>query len=109
VPTSRDPDRYRILVNYAPVRTFVEQMRPDVLEAHDPFFSMPFALWLRRQGAHRALLTSFCITCGVMNGWSPALTGTAGAQRGLSIAQQRFEVLSCIRCRVCLARPASPT
>jgi alpha-1,6-mannosyltransferase len=92
VPTSRDADRYRILVNYAPVRAFVEQMRPDVLEAHDPFFSMPFAWWLRRQGAHRALLTSFCHTDPVGTYVAPHAPRavTEWARRGFSIMQRQF-------------------
>src|SRR5262249_61553812 len=44
---SRDADRYRFLLDVPAVRSLVEQVRPDILEAHDPFISMPLAWWFR--------------------------------------------------------------
>jgi alpha-1,6-mannosyltransferase len=57
---SRDPDRYRMLADYARVRAVVEQFAPDVIETHDPWFSLPFGLWLRYRGPFRGLLTTYC-------------------------------------------------
>ena len=57
---SRDPDRYRLLTNYAGVRAIVEGFAPDVLETHDPWFSLPIGLWLRYRGPYRGLLSTFC-------------------------------------------------
>ena len=34
---SRDANRYRLLLDYPAVRATVAQVRPDVLEAHDPW------------------------------------------------------------------------
>lgn len=57
---SRDPDRYRLLTNYANVRAVVEGFAPDVLETHDPWFSLPIGLMLRYKGPYRGLLSTFC-------------------------------------------------
>jgi glycosyltransferase involved in cell wall biosynthesis len=59
-PASRDPDRYRLLTNYAGVRAIVEGFTPDVLETHDPWFSLPIGLMLRYRGPYHGLLTTFC-------------------------------------------------
>jgi len=60
VRASRDPDRYRMLADYAAVRSALEQFAPDVLETHDPWFSLPFGLMLRFRGPFRGLLTTHC-------------------------------------------------
>jgi glycosyltransferase involved in cell wall biosynthesis len=57
---SRDPDRYRLLVDYRGVRAVVERVAPDVLETHDPWFSLPMGLMLRFRGPYRGLLTTYC-------------------------------------------------
>lgn len=93
LPTSRDRDRYRCLVDFPAVRSLVEEIRPDALESHDPYFSMPFALWLRRQGAHRGLLTSFCHTDPVATHLEPYAPRAVVdyARRGFSILQRQFQ------------------
>ena len=57
---SRDPDRYRLLVDYRGVGAAVERFAPDVLETHDPWFSLPMGLMLRFRGPYRGLLTTVC-------------------------------------------------
>jgi alpha-1,6-mannosyltransferase len=57
---SRDPDRYRLLTQYGAVREAVEQYSPDILETHDPWFSLPMGLMLRFRGPYRGLLTTYC-------------------------------------------------
>jgi glycosyltransferase involved in cell wall biosynthesis len=59
VPLSRDPDRYRLLIDYPSVESVVAHVRPDVFEANDPWFSAPCALVLRKRGVVRGLVTSF--------------------------------------------------
>jgi alpha-1,6-mannosyltransferase len=60
VRASRDPNRYRILTDYAGVRAALERFSPDVLETHDPWFSLPFGLVLRYRGPYRGLLATYC-------------------------------------------------
>src|SRR5262249_26313022 len=57
---SRDPERYRMLSDYAGVRAAIERFSPDVLETHDPWFSLPMGLMLRHRGPYRGLLTTYC-------------------------------------------------
>jgi glycosyltransferase involved in cell wall biosynthesis len=57
---SRDPDRYRLLTDYAAVRDVVEYFAPDVLETHDPWFSLPMGLIVRHRGPYRGLLSTYC-------------------------------------------------
>jgi glycosyltransferase involved in cell wall biosynthesis len=57
---SRDPDRYRLLTDYAAVRDAVEHFSPDVLETHDPWFSLPMGLMVRHRGPYRGRLTTYC-------------------------------------------------
>jgi alpha-1,6-mannosyltransferase len=57
---SRDPDRYRLLIDYPTVRGIVEQFAPDVLETHDPWFSLPMGLMVRHRGPFRGLLATYC-------------------------------------------------
>jgi len=71
--TSRDPDRYRLLTNYAGVRAIVEGFAPDVLETHDPWFSLPMGLMLRYRGPYRGLLTTFCHSDPIRTYVSPQL------------------------------------
>jgi alpha-1,6-mannosyltransferase len=57
---SRDQDRYRLLTDFRGVRDAVERFAPDVLETHDPWFSLPIGLMLRFRGPYRGLLTTYC-------------------------------------------------
>jgi alpha-1,6-mannosyltransferase len=57
---SRDGGRYRLLLDYPAVQSVIRQIQPDVLEANDPWFSMPFALRLRQRGLFQGLVTTFC-------------------------------------------------
>jgi len=57
---SRESGRYHLLTNYRAVREAVEHHAPDVLEAHDPWFSLPMGLHLRFRGPYRGLLTTHC-------------------------------------------------
>ena len=77
-PVGRGESRYRILLDLPAVRAVVTQVRPDVMEVHDPWVSAPFGLWLRRQGAFRGLLTSFCHSDPVTTYMTPRLAGLIG-------------------------------
>ena len=57
---SRDPDRYRLLLDYPGVRDAIQRFVPDVIETHDPWFSLPMALTVRHRGAFRGLLATYC-------------------------------------------------
>ena len=59
---SRDPDRYWMLTDYPGVRAAIDDFAPDVIETHDPWFSLPFGLWLRHRGPFDGLLTTCCHT-----------------------------------------------
>lgn len=79
---SRDPERYRLLTNYAGVRAVVEGFAPDVLETHDPWFSLPMGLMLRYRGPYRGLLSTFCHSDPIRTYVAPRLARvplTAGA------------------------------
>ncbi len=41
---------YRLPLDFAGIRAFVEELRPDVIEAGDPWISGPLGLWFRRRG-----------------------------------------------------------
>jgi alpha-1,6-mannosyltransferase len=79
---------------YRSVRSFIAELRPDVLEAHDPFFSVPFALWMRRRGWHRGILTSFCHAEPVGTYATPHAPRVAldWANRALSHLQRQFDM-----------------
>jgi alpha-1,6-mannosyltransferase len=57
---SGDADRYRLLLDYAGVRDAVQRFGPDVLETHDPWFSLPIGLTLRHRGPYRGLVATYC-------------------------------------------------
>jgi alpha-1,6-mannosyltransferase len=57
---SRDSDRYRLLLDYPTVRDAIQHFAPDVLETHDPWFSLPMGLIARHRGPYRGLVTTFC-------------------------------------------------
>lgn len=57
---SRDSDRYRLLLDYPTVRDAIQHFAPDVLETHDPWFSLPMGLIVRHKGPYRGSLTTFC-------------------------------------------------
>ena len=56
---SRDIDRYRLLIDYPTVRDTIQHFAPDVLETHDPWFSLPMGLIARHRGPYRGLVTTF--------------------------------------------------
>jgi len=57
---SRDFDRYRLLIDYSTVRDAIQHFAPDVVETHDPWFSLPMALFARHKGPYRGVVTTFC-------------------------------------------------
>ena len=57
---SRDSDRYRLLLDYPTVRGAIQHFAPDVLETHDPWFSLPMGLIARHKGPYRGSVTTFC-------------------------------------------------
>jgi len=57
---SRDSDRYRLLLDYRTVRDAILHFAPDVLETHDPWFSLPMGLIARHRGSYRGAVTTFC-------------------------------------------------
>jgi alpha-1,6-mannosyltransferase len=57
---SRDADRYRLLLDYPAVRDAIQHFSPDVLETHDPWFSLPMGLMVRHRGPYRGAVTTFC-------------------------------------------------
>jgi alpha-1,6-mannosyltransferase len=50
---------YRLPVDVRSIRRFVRELKPDILETGDPWFSGPFGLWFQRSGYVRGLVTSF--------------------------------------------------
>ena len=50
---------YRIPVDLVRVRALVRDIRPDVLETGDPWFSGPFGLWFKQSGFVRGVVASF--------------------------------------------------
>jgi alpha-1,6-mannosyltransferase len=50
---------YRIPLDLGRVRALVRDMRPDVLETGDPWFSGPFGLWFKQAGFVRGAVSSF--------------------------------------------------
>lgn len=50
---------YRLPVDVQRIRRIVRELRPDILETGDPWFSGPFGLWFQRSGYVRGLVTSF--------------------------------------------------
>jgi alpha-1,6-mannosyltransferase len=50
---------YRLPVDIARIRTLVRDLRPDVLETGDPWFSGPLGLWFKRMGYVRGAVASF--------------------------------------------------
>jgi alpha-1,6-mannosyltransferase len=50
---------YRLPVDIARMRTVVRDLRPDVLETGDPWFSGPLGLWFKRMGYVRGAVASF--------------------------------------------------
>lgn len=87
VRAARDPDRYRMLVDYTGVRDAVERFSPDVIETHDPWFSLPFGLMLRFRGPYRGLLTTCCHSDPIRTYVDPFLN----RWRWLSRPIERFE------------------
>jgi alpha-1,6-mannosyltransferase len=76
-----DPERYRLLLDYPAVRAVIERLHPDVLEMHDPWFSVPFGLRLRRLNIFRGLLTAFWHSDPVTTYIEPHLTKLIGRGR----------------------------
>jgi alpha-1,6-mannosyltransferase len=87
VRASRDPSRYRLLADYRAVRAVVERFAPDVLETHDPWFSLPFGLMLRFRGPYRGLLATCCHSDPIRTYVAPRLSG----RRAMPRAAERFE------------------
>ena len=81
VPVGRGESRYRLMLDYPAVRATITQVRPDVLEVHDPWISAPLALRLRRRGVYQGLLTSFCHSDPVPTYVTPRLTRLIGGGR----------------------------
>jgi alpha-1,6-mannosyltransferase len=83
-PLTRDADRYRLLLDYPTVSATIEQVRPDILEANDLWFSAPFGLLLRRRRVFGGLLTSFCHSDPVTTYIEPRMSGL---NRGRHLAE----------------------
>jgi alpha-1,6-mannosyltransferase len=54
-----DPSGYRILIDYARIFQLIRRVKPDVLEAGDPWLTGLFCLALKKFGLYRGLLASF--------------------------------------------------
>jgi alpha-1,6-mannosyltransferase len=55
----RTGDAYRFLLDYARVLRLIRRVRPDVIEAGDPWLTGAFTIAVRRLGLYRGLLSSF--------------------------------------------------
>jgi alpha-1,6-mannosyltransferase len=56
---TQDPAGYRLLLDFIHVYRLIRRVRPDVLEAGDPWLTGLFCLALRKLGLFRGLLVSF--------------------------------------------------
>lgn len=50
---------YRLPVDVRRIRHLVRDLKPDILETGDPWFSGPFGLWFQHSGYVRGLVSSF--------------------------------------------------
>jgi alpha-1,6-mannosyltransferase len=56
---TEDPSGYRILLDYVQIFKLIRRVKPDVLEAGDPWLTGLFCLALRKSGFFKGLLVSF--------------------------------------------------
>ncbi|MEO6094983.1 MAG: glycosyltransferase [Fibrobacteria bacterium] len=54
-----DPAGYRLLIDFFRLFTLIRRLRPDVIEAGDPWLTGIFCLILRKLGLYKGLLVSF--------------------------------------------------
>jgi alpha-1,6-mannosyltransferase len=54
-----DPSGYRMLLDYVRIFNLIRKVKPDVLEAGDPWFTGLFCLALKKTGVYKGLLASF--------------------------------------------------
>ena len=54
-----DPSGYRILLDYVRIFELIRNVKPDVLEAGDPWLTGIFCLALKKAGLYKGLLVSF--------------------------------------------------
>lgn len=58
-PVTKDPEGYRLLMDFPKVAAWIRRLQPDVLEAGDPWVTGPYALLLRAGGFWNGRLVSF--------------------------------------------------
>ena len=58
-PVTKDPEGYRLLMDFPKVAAWLRRLQPDVIEAGDPWITGPFALLLRAGGLWNGRLVSF--------------------------------------------------
>jgi alpha-1,6-mannosyltransferase len=56
---TKDPAGYRLLVDFAHLLKLILRVKPDVLEAGDPWLTGLFCLFLKKSGLYKGLLVSF--------------------------------------------------
>ncbi|MFH0729327.1 MAG: glycosyltransferase [Pseudomonadota bacterium] len=59
IAVTGDPSGYRILLDYVRIFDLIRHVKPDVLEAGDPWFTGLFCLALKKFGLYKGLLVSF--------------------------------------------------
>jgi alpha-1,6-mannosyltransferase len=78
---TRDPSGYRLLLDYFLVFRQIRRVRPDVLEAGDPWLTGLFCLFLKKSGLFKGLLVSFYHSDPVPSYFEP--WAARGALRGM--------------------------
>lgn len=56
---TRDPAGYRLLIDFVHLYRLIRRVKPDVLEAGDPWLTGVFCIALRKLGLYKGLLVSF--------------------------------------------------
>jgi alpha-1,6-mannosyltransferase len=56
---TKDPAGYRLLIDFIRIFALIRRLRPDVIEAGDPWLTGIFCLLLRKLGLYKGLLVSF--------------------------------------------------
>ncbi|HKP95176.1 MAG TPA: glycosyltransferase [Fibrobacteria bacterium] len=78
---TRDPSGYRLLIDFIRVFKLIRRVKPQVLEAGDPWLTGIFCLFLKKTGLFKGLLVSFYHSDPVPSYFEP--WASAGSMQGL--------------------------
>ncbi len=56
---TEDPEGYRFLTDLRGLKQLIEEFQPDVLEAGEPWLTGLYAIWLKKRGRFKGILSSF--------------------------------------------------